>query len=333
MLKLLFRIVFQKSMIIHLKSKEEASIEVTSYIFKIRSGRLKISDIHKGYINSLGKGVFKWPVLIIISGNGVVEKTINTSTSSFNYDRIENNPDILLSKTTDGLEKVSFIRRELVKHNMEDIEKFKLQAFDLLIIKNIESYNIESVVNNFFCTKDIFKATDKKEYLFRVLYDISKLWVLIIFLISLSVNYFIFQGVENDYRLNKGQVEILKNLSQQKKDESKSVNLLLNNLPSGTLKLWNTYILDQIAGILPKEVLLNKLVISPKSKQGNDDKILNYDYDLVVIDGESISPENITRFINSLSNLHFIKNVHLTSIIENKKEKNFLFEVEIEITL
>lgn len=324
-------IVFKKLLVIHINISENGYLTNSSLIFNRKNKKYILVDSKADGKNFLDSKNFKWPVLIIISGDYVIER--NTNNENFNFERFENNPDILANKyVSDGIETIAFVRKNIVEEKISELKKYKLNIIRIIIRKD---FNIKKITEDtdYLNFNNLFSSfSDRLDFLCKVLYDVSKLWFLFLFLIILIFNYLKFHELKKEYTVEQEQLVLISNKNVKNNENNIYKNVLHKNLKKRSLKLRNTFVIDQIAAIIPEDILLNNMIISPREIGDNTkkDKSLSNN-NFVVISGQSLNSNSVISFCEKLKNNQIIKSVYISSMYVEKE--NFIFKIEIECTI
>ena len=88
---------------------------------------------------------------------------------------------------------------------------------------------------------------------------------------------------------------------------------------------------DKIGSSLPNEIVLKELYFNPEIGETEEDSLVNFNKNQLLIKGNCNKSYILNEWINVLKNQNFIKNVNLKNFIYNSSSHlpNFILEIEI----
>ena len=330
--KYLYKLAFNKVLLIHYEANQSEQVKINTFFLRYRSGALisfrREVDIPDSAINKQ----CKTPIIIVISGDKVLDKIVDNSNSTSNLERIIGNPELLYYLNKDS-SKISFIRKaELDNHLSKVVNNKKNIVIKTIVTKTFESYNINQFVNDSFNYSSFNMSGEKVELYFKIIYNKIFLPTLLFILILLIANMFVFASYNNKIQIQATEKNALSSKLQQISEENIE-DAGLGFPMVKTNKIRNSLIVSEIAKIIPSQITLTKLVLSPTLEENDRANKLSYQDKVIQISGTSESATAISNFSQNLSKLAFFESIKIKSIIYNEDKNLYEFDVAIESNL
>ncbi len=153
-----------------------------------------------------------------------------------------------------------------------------------------------------------------------------------ILLISLLINFFLFNSYYKNLQTKQEEVQLLKTqkdryLSKSTIIESKE-RIVQNILNSSTSK--SSFYINQIVAYKPSSILFSEIVFQPLQRTIKADKAIEYTLGEINISGESNDKNTFSNWIETLENFDWVKSVTVTNYGYSKKNESS-FSVNISI--
>ncbi|MPM01010.1 hypothetical protein SDC9_47247 [bioreactor metagenome] len=330
--KYLYKLAFNKVLLIHYEANQSEQVKINTFFLRYRSGALssfrREVDIPDSAINKQ----CKTPIIIVISGDKVLDKIVDNSNSTSNLERIIGNPELLYYLNEDS-SKISFIRKaELDNHLSKVVNNKKNIVIKTIVTKTFESYNINQFVNDSFNYSSFNMSGEKVELYFKIIYNKIFLPTLLFVLILLIANMFVFASYNNKIQIQATEKNALSSKLQQISEENVE-DAGLGFPMVKTNKIRNSLIVSEIAKIIPSQITLTKLVLSPTLEENDRANKLSYQDKVIQISGTSESATAISNFSQNLSKLAFFESIKIKSIIYIEDKNLYEFDVAIETNL
>lgn len=275
----------------------------------------------------------KEPFVLVIGGAGVISKIF--SAEDISAARISDNPDKFISYTEpaggDSF-KLTFMRRELFDGLIRQLAPYKLSVISTRIDThgNILIESLEAG-DDFFgkglSLREILHPAPETNQLASVCTNKIMLPVLGGILIILSLNFFIQHNLRQEIqrqqflltRLNRE----LNSDTEQEKQRAKVVTMLLPGSKDNY-----SLLADRIASVVPAEITLTELTLTPLGKKIQEGKPLQAQTGKVKITGNGSSSNPVAVFADSLKSFGFVKDIKLVSL-DKDRTGNYVFEIEL----
>ncbi|ODS83139.1 MAG: hypothetical protein ABS44_17710 [Chryseobacterium sp. SCN 40-13] len=181
-------------------------------------------------------------------------------------------------------------------------------------------------------TKTESDALNIEEIIYKKAFTLFGAVMLVGFLLSLLVSYFLIQyyGTKNA-ELNLQNVysnqsyQLVLDLEKQKENKQ---NILRDSVFSSSRFL--SFYSYELIKIIPGDILLNELNIVPVVKEIKSNEKVLFDPGTILLKGETYNETSFNNWMSSLKNVKWIKKFEITTLKKDKKNKS-QFEVKITI--
>ncbi len=191
-----------------------------------------------------------------------------------------------------------------------------------------------SVIHFFVQSKEVSKTTNSslnnEELIYKKAFNFLGIGMLVTFLISLLISYFLIQyyGTKNS-ELNLQTVysnqsyQLILDLEAQKE---KKLNLLKE---SGVLssKFFSFYSYEIIRTI-PGAISLTELNIAPLKEEYKENKKVLFESGTIIVKGETYQEASFNSWLESLKKMDWLQRFEIVSLKKDKKNKS-IFEIKI----
>ena len=189
------------------------------------------------------------------------------------------------------------------------------------------------VVSDQSIEKTFFGDNEKNELFFKRLFNLVGGTVLVAFLLSLTVSYFMI----NHYGQEIGRLEYIKqtnaNFSQKieklKKDNQVKREIIRSSglMSNHFLSYYSYHLLNSI----PKEIQLKTLSINPILKKVKVNKVIEFDKNSVIIEGYFKDEVSFTNWLDIIRNFQWIDHFEIDRI-EKDRQQNSFFTIKIYLS-
>ena len=153
--------------------------------------------------------------------------------------------------------------------------------------------------------------------------------VLLFLIVVLLINFFVQQNIAN--QLQEQQIRLAqtkRNTAQVEKNLGEKQQIL--NQLSNEPRFSYAWIADQIASVVPDEIILTELEIQPLKDRIQENKPVNVEKNKILIKGQSLNPASVTDFTDSIQVLGAFGPVQLT--MHNKdRNDHYLFTLDVSL--
>lgn len=273
----------------------------------------------------------KYPLLVIVSGYGVIAKTKNDSNNQEIIEQVKQDEDsFIYNEDSDNF---LFARKSLIEGLLTKISPDQ-------VVFPVELYNTNDImpedklkdfVNAFLCRnaswRNFCKPSAFTDVVMKWLYKRWRLHLLSVTFILLALSRCLQYGLTKEYESLNFQVEKLKRDSDIEK--SRLQNVKHETVQFGNNHIWPlSYICDCIAASVPEQVALKSLAVFPA--EFSRTKLPSFD-ECIIIEGSSTMHDSILDFVSSIEKRQFSKDVVLDFITQEKKTNVFSFKISIKI--
>lgn len=273
----------------------------------------------------------KYPLLIIVSGYGVIAKAKNDSNNQEIIEQVKQDEDSFIYNE-DG-DCFLFARKSLIEGPLTKISPDQ-------VVFPIELYNANDIIpedklkdfaNSFLCRntswRNFCKPSAVSDVVMEWLYKRWRLHLLVVTFILLTLSRCLQSGLTKEYESLNFQVEKLKRDSDIEKSHLQDVKH--ETAQFGNNRIWPlSYICDCIAASVPEQVALKSLAVFPAELSRT--KLPSFD-ECIIIEGSSTMHDSILDFVSSIEKYQFSNDVVLDFIRQEKKKDVFSFKISIKI--
>ena len=277
------------------------------------------------------------PLLVVIKGDDIIHREID---SQEDIERITDHPDFLWEKhpLPNGNQEIVFTRAQFYRPVLEKIAKTGVP------IISIHLWNGEASSPNRFIAENSITRFYTEELHWRLLFQQTSRAKNISLLITrklllpglvgllglLVLNFFLNQQVTS------AMAEVQSKLSGVQKDISAEEKLsqesqLIIQRFEQIERISVASIADQIASLVPGDMLLETFFIFSPLDKITPGKPLQVDQHTILIQGICQKADAVPRFMNELSRLSFSREVTLTSIEQEKRSRFFKFNLKMTL--
>ncbi|MBC7862011.1 MAG: hypothetical protein IAF38_03500 [Bacteroidia bacterium] len=170
--------------------------------------------------------------------------------------------------------------------------------------------------------------TEKKKFSFYATTAV------IFFLVTLLINFFVFQHFHNKKQQLESQIgwqeNALKSYDELKKNLDEKMTFALG---SGILSPDNlAFLSDQLGSTVPTDIKLNRMTVFPlEKKMENGDEHSSFNKQLISVKGQSLSGSGINDWIKRIKQKDFVKEVLLTNYKQDDENAKGFFSLEITL--
>lgn len=269
--------------------------------------------------------VVNHPTIVLVVGKGVISKSYANDENIIQ--RVKGN-DSLYWSCDDESKIISFVRKEQIDSEIEDF----ISVISIEVVHAIDDEIIKKVTyrfyNDVFTIGNIVKYDDASRKIVSHLIKRVEIPFMISIFVILLINFFVnshFSEANSKLQLELvNSRRIAKNMESQRSNESK---LLSENLPVRDLEV--AVMLDKLSSQMPSGITLNNLTIDPLKRRLEEKKAPNIDKNIIMINGETTSANDITIMTNRIEKLDFAKSVKIKNIAQNRDDDKLEFEVEV----
>lgn len=338
-----------KTLIVIVAESETSGWRCARYGLILYKDRVRIQSRRSNLTpQQIGTEKIKSPVVVVMRGAGIVSKTVAADSELLSA--VSNGKDFVWATErvsgTAGDESVkpeaaaggesirlTFMRRELWDSLMVQLgesRKFVI-ATHIGLEANIQE-EIRTAGEDFFGKEltlaNLIKPGAESNTLASLVASRLLLPVLACALMVLTINYRVNAGLQETVEqqslelglLRKNEAAHQKKMAEKKKIET--LYLQKSHYP-------HSVVADRIASLVPTGIMLTMLTINPIEKRIQNYKPLQVAMNKATIKGESVAPEPVTQFTESLKTLDFVRRTRLLSYDRNRSGK-YSFEIEIE---
>lgn len=327
--------LFRKIVLIHVEMgkngidrKEETSVRFSKE--KAVIGKWKDFEID---VISKWKNV---PVLIIITGEGIISKTYDKQ--DITNKRIIKDPDFIWNiETVDGQGQIlSFLRRDKLSELLQVFKQHHLVLIDTWIYGADVKYNVQMRLDKLhiehFKSSMLLKSPDYKDILANVLFQKIFFPVLLLFFALLLGNYFLNSYYTKQYQQMQSVIQQDERKNRVNSLEEQKKNQLLDGYNQISNKSF-ALLADRIASYVPANLYLTSLNIFPLGKNSNtkDKSTLPLNFHIIRLKGTVETPGSVTLLSQLLESDSLFEKVKVVQL--GRMKNTNLFEFELEITL
>lgn len=291
----------------------------------LAEGDLSFTDCEKSDIKN---GL----LIVVVSGNGVIAKQRETSEVIIAKVTADEQT-FLLSNNRNGM--VSFIRKEQLNSLAESL---KGDGIEYIVIKccplDEQDDEIRYLVDNFYQInvnlKSILRPSVISNGLALQVVRKIRMPVLCLMLTLLAVNAIVRSNLEKKHSVVEAQYKILQNATQTKENTNQQYNELLSKYSKRTQHKYG-WMCDRIASVSPQRITLTMLSVQPLLKQLEQSKQPVVAENKLVVQGVSLSADDVSIFVSDLEKLDIFDKIKLSQIERKDKDVLFSFKIDIEL--
>lgn len=297
---------------------------------------IKTDKYHKDIIISdITSKKFDTPIILTISGKGIISK--NYKENSEELKRITEQPDDFLFASEnmgDGILRVTFLRRHLYESLCKELVVEKLSLVEVRIDANNDpEQEAQKAAEDFwtseFGVKEAFTPCMRSSCLMSLVAKKILLPVLLFLIVVLLINFFVQQNIGSQLQEQQTLLAQTKRNTAQVEKNLGEKQQLLDQL-GNEAKFPYAWIADQVASVVPNEMILTELNIQPLRDRIQNNKPVTTENNKVVIKGRSINPTSVTDFIDSIHGLGVFGAIQLT--MHNKDRDNY-YQFTLDVSL
>ncbi|RYG54871.1 MAG: hypothetical protein EOO01_00200 [Chitinophagaceae bacterium] len=191
---------------------------------------------------------------------------------------------------------------------------------------------VDFFVNSGDVSRSDLLSLNKEEVVYKKAFERTGVTILVVFFVTLLTSYFLIQyyGTQNvAYNLQKvysaqsyqATLDLEKQRDQKKKLLAESGFLSKNFM--------SYYAYEIIRGI-PSDIVLDRLAVSPPSKEIKVNSKLLLDHGHIMLKGETFDESSFNNWIQDLKQMKWLKHFEINSLKKNKQNKA-VFDVTITV--
>ncbi len=207
-------------------------------------------------------------------------------------------------------------------------------------IKGTELVCFASVVNYLYpndaiiSDDDIF-AKNEEEFKFKKAFNFLGILVLIFFLGSLLLSYFLlgyYQQANHEVQVKLGEQNVAysKLVSLEKDKENKKEILKESGLNDSNFL---TFYLSEITSELPSQISINELIIFPTTTKIKPKQRIHFINDLIEVKGEVASYESFTNWIKSIKKYSWINSLEIIDFKNESGSNLFIIHLKLKFNV
>ncbi len=208
--------------------------------------------------------------------------------------------------------------------NNIDYQSFKLEL-DSIFMESEYIIPFSNCMYHFGCNANINSDNipclqiQNERFRYQRVFRILGWTILITLLTSLWINFLLFD------RYSHKNLQLITEIDKNKETlnliDKLEIKLKTNEtIYNDKLSLKNSlisYYIDKIAKEVPLGITLNRLCIFPESNTGTNDKILNFQKDIIIINGKTQNSTQLELWIKTMEKYDWIKRVSISSYSDN----------------
>lgn len=262
------------------------------------------------------------PVLLYIGGYGVISKPAGQAEQI-----VADKERFISSHQEDG--SVCFVRKSQVVPLLDKLEKTLLHVECVnngadILTRGKEYY--ASAVS----WKNLAHPDPMGARLSAQLYKKAKLFVLVVVLGMLSVNFAVRGTIDKKYAEGHALLGALQNEKGRQNELSKQEQDMMKEFAVG-ISSGFALLGDRIGAALPDPVILRNLAIQPPVKRLEEGKPLKVEASKVVVKGESANAAGISLFATRLKGIDGVRDLKISSVEQNRDGQSLNFVIEMEL--
>ena len=180
---------------------------------------------------------------------------------------------------------------------------------------------------------DLINLVLLKEFSYKLLTIYSKWFVLGLLFISLFVNFFMFDIFNKQYDQISGAYSVNENVLkqlEQTKQKLQQNQVLVKKSGLAGQKMFAWYA-DKMVELMPQELQLTKLSVYPQTKKIQKNKEINFENNVIAVEGETSDVLAVHRWIKHLKNEKWVQDVELVYYMQNERNKMATFNLELRM--
>lgn len=262
------------------------------------------------------------PVLLYVCGYGVISKPAGQA------EQIVADKEKFIS-SQQGDNSVCFVRKSQVGPLFDKLEKTLLHVEcvnnDTDILTRGKEYYVSEVSWKNLAHPDAMGAR-----LSAQLYKKAKLFVLVVVLGILSVNFAVRGTIDKKYAEGHALLSALQNEKGRQNELSKQEQEMMKEFAVG-ISSGFALLSDRIGAALPDPVILRNLAIQPPVKRLEEGKPFKVEASKIVIKGESADAAGISLFATRLKGIDGVRDLKISSVGQNRDGQSLNFVIEMEL--
>ena len=287
--------------------------------------RCKKGEIEVGPLQERSEPDKSWdtaPVLLYVCGYGVIGKPAGQAEQI-----VADKEKFISSQQGDG--SVCFVRKSQVGPLLDKLEKTLLHVecvnSDINILACAKKYYASAV-----SWKNLVRPDSMGARLSAQLYKKAKLFVLVVVLGMLSVNFAVRGTIDKKYAEGHALLGALQNEKGRQNELSKQEQDMMKEFAVG-ISSGFALLSDRIGAALPGPVILRNLAIQPPVKRLEEGKPFKVEASKVVVKGESADAAGISLFATRLKGIDGVRDLKISSVGQNRDGQSLNFVIEIEL--
>lgn len=283
----------------------------------------------------IGKELTSCPVIVAVGGYGVISK----ETSADITGKVMADESGFLWSEHGGT--ISFVREQQLaglRRTLEDARAKVVLTECIRHEKNAGDERLKQTVTEIvdrFYTKNlrfgnIIRPTAQGSALAQLAASKLKLPVLGIVMLVLTINALYAPKVRGRYENARMEFEAVSKTIGQSGEASRRQQEFLAEY-ARTLPRRISLMCDRTAMALPGDITLTSLAVQPPARSPENNRKTVFANDCMVITGESPSSGSISQYVAALGGLDFARQVHLTSVQQEKDNNMFVFKITVDL--
>lgn len=277
-------------------------------------------------LDEIKKKVGKVPLIVVLSGYGVISKDVAASPGI--EAKITGEPENYRWNRVGDM--LTFVRVSQVDELLKYLTEKQINPLATLLVADsdagvdVAGEYISGKVN----LRTIFQPSALGSSIAMLAFDKLKLPVLGLVLLALLVNFFASSGVENKYRATHLRFEQLRRESDNSTSVSKRKQQIIadfgrdSNIPFAVL-------CDRAAKDAPRNVTLTSLSIQPLLKSIEEGREIKISQKTMVVAGFAPDSRAISDYVSALQRQSFVREIKLASIEQNRETGAINFSINI----
>lgn len=286
-------------------------------------------------LEGIRKELTSLPVIVAVGGYGVISK----ETSADIAGKVMADDSGFLWSEHGGT--ISFVReRQLagLRQSLEDAGAKVVLTECIRHEKNAGDEQLKQTVidiaDRFYTEKlrvgNVLKPTAQGSSLAQLAASKLRLPVLGAVMLALTVNALYAPKVRGRYENARMEFEAVSKTIGQSGEASRRQQEFLAEY-ARTLPRRISLMCDRAAMALPGDITLTTLAVQPPARSPENNRKTVFANDCMVITGESTSSGSISQYVSALGGLDFARQVHLTSVEQEKESNMFIFKITVDL--
>lgn len=295
-------------------------------------------------MGDVGAEKFKNPVLVVVTGAGVVRKVYDCNQTR-EIERVTENEAFVWNcgERENGERMIDFTRKDRIVSLSEAFETDRVPVVDIYIgggpgreVLLPEEEDIraaaEWAVKRFYREnaegKQLLGSGKTGDVLAGLIAGKVKIPLLVCLLCLLLINYLWSASVREEYRRQQEVLPVLETNASGREKVSGEMARIMDEF-KGEGKTFFSLLSDRIASLVPPEVNLETLVVNPLIKSIEEKKPLMIREGYIGLTGSTAEPEKVTVLTGSLAGCDFARQVKLLSLDRDRETGLFHFNIWI----